>query len=323
MSLLSSSLNTEEMIRRFARLGRMRHAILFFFVLSGGLALGDPLQPVFGDKRYIEYLPGTLPVIIGAPHGGTLRPEEIPDRKLGKTMQDAATQELARLIRDDMTKRFGAAPHLITCLLHRSKVDCNREVDEAAQGDPAATQAYADFHGFITRASAAVAKASGAGLYIDLHGHRHEQELVEIGTLVTASKLDMTDEQLDAGDFIARQSSVRELDKRSPQSFSALLRGPQSLGGLLEARGFASVPSPAHPSPGANPYYNGAHSVEAHGSRLAGTISALQIECPFEAVREKEATRIKFSGALCDALEVFFRTHFAIELKDAKGRAAH
>jgi len=57
--------------------------------------------------------------------------------------------------------------------------------------------------------------------------------------------------------------------------------------------------------------------VEAHGSRARGTVSAVQIECPFKTVREKEETRIKFSAALCDALEVFFRVHFAKELKVA------
>lgn len=299
----------------------MRCAIVFLLIgLCGGMAAAEQPRAVFGSHGYIEYLPGGLPIVIGAPHGGSLKPKGVADRKEGRVVQDAFTQELARLIRDDMVKRFGAGPHLIVCRLHRSKVDCNREIGEAAQGDDAATIAYKEFHGFITEACGAVEKKWGAGLYIDLHGHRHEQELVEIGGLVTGAKLALTDAELDAGDFIARQSSIRELDQRSPQSFAALLRGPQSLGGLLEARGFASIPSPAHPSPGTNPYYNGAYSVETHGSRGGGAISALQIECPFKSVRERDETRAKFSAALCDALEEFFRVHFGKELKSA---AAH
>lgn len=306
------------MNQAYGRLDRMRHAIVFLLIcLCGGMAAAEQPKAVFGSHGYIEYLPGSLPIVIGAPHGGSLKPKDMPDRKEGKVMQDAFTQELARQIRDDMAKRFGASPHLIVCRLHRSKVDCNREIGEAAQGNVLATQAHTEFHGFITQACDAVEKKSGAGLYIDLHGHRHEQELVEIGGLVTGAKLALTDAELDAGDFVARQSSIRELDKRSPQSFSALLRGPQSLGGLLEARGFASIPSPAHPAPGTNPYYNGAYSVERHGSRGRGTVSAVQIECPFTAVREKAETRVKFSGALCDALEEYFRVHFAKNLKSA------
>jgi len=65
----------------------------------------------------------------------------MPDRKEGKALKDAFTQELARLIRDDLTKRFGAAPHLVVCRLHRTKVDRDREIGEAAQGNAAAAQA--------------------------------------------------------------------------------------------------------------------------------------------------------------------------------------
>lgn len=294
----------------------MRLPVLFLlFGLCGGSAVADQSKPVFGSHEYIEYLPGTLPIVIGAPHGGSLKPKEIPERKEGKVVQDAFTQELARLIRDDMTKRFGAAPHLIICRLHRSRLDCNREIAEAAQGDATATQAFNDFHGFITQACDSVQKSFGAGLYIDLHGHRHEQELVEVGGLVKANALAKNDAELDAGDFIARQSSLRELDKRSPQSFSALLRGPQSLGGLLEKRGFAAIPSPTHPAPGAAAYFNGAYDIETHGSREHGTVSAVQIECPFTTVREKPDSRMRFSAALCDALEEYFHVHFAMDLK--------
>lgn len=281
--------------------------------ITSGFA--DQPQAVFGTRQFVEYLPGSLPVVIGAPHGGSLKPDDLPDRKDGKVMKDAFTQELARMIRADMIARFGAAPHLIICRLHRSKLDCNREVVEAAQGSPQAVQAYEEFHAWITRACDSVQKKDGAGLYLDLHGHRHEHGLVEIGMLVPATKLALSDAGLDAGDFIARQSSLRELDQRSPQTFSALIRGSQSLGGLLEARGFASIPSPAHPSPEGGPYYNGAYDVETHGSRLQGSVSAVQIECPFENVRQTEEKRKKFSEALCESLDEFFRVHFGRSLK--------
>lgn len=294
--------------------------IVLLLLVPGGFTSADQSKPVFGSHEFIEYLPGSLPVVIGAPHGGALKPDTIPERKEGKVVKDAFTQELARLVRDDMEKRFGAPPHVIICRLHRSRVDCNREVAEAAQGDPTATVAFNDFHGFISRACAAVEKTHGAGLYIDLHGHRHEQELVEVGGLIKAASLEKPDAELDAGDLVARQSSLRELDRRSPQSFSALLRGPQSLGGLLEKRGFPSIPSPAHPSPGKNDYFNGAYDITAHGSREGGTVSAVQIECPFTTVREKPESRARFSAALCDALEEYFRVHFQMDLKNLPGR---
>ena len=34
-------------------------------------------------NEYIEYIPGTLNIILSAPHGGGLQPDEIPDRDAG------------------------------------------------------------------------------------------------------------------------------------------------------------------------------------------------------------------------------------------------
>lgn len=294
-----------------------RSLSLLIVLLLGRIAAcfaGEP-RAIFGVDQYVEYLPGHLPVIIGAPHGGTLKPESIANRTVGRVAQDSFTQEMARQMREEMRRQFGAAPHLIVCRLHRLKVDCNREVREAAQGNAAAETAYREFHGFIATARGRVQQDFGCGLYIDLHGHRHAQQLVEIGQLVPATKLDLSDAQLDAGDFISRQSSIRELDRRSPYSFSALLRGPKSLGGLLEARGFSSTPSPAHPSPGNHEYYNGAYDVEIHGSRTSGTVSAVQIEAPFKGARDTPENRAHFVVALSEALGEYFEAHFQMPLK--------
>ena len=35
------------------------------------------------SESYVEYRPGTLNVILSAPHGGSLRPDSIPDRSIG------------------------------------------------------------------------------------------------------------------------------------------------------------------------------------------------------------------------------------------------
>ncbi len=297
----------------------MRFPALLLLLPSGLMAASPPAaeaaKPELGTSQYIERIAGGLPVIIGAPHGGTLKPAGIPDRTAGMVAQDSHTQELARMIREEMQRLYGAAPHLIVCRLHRLKVDCNREIKEAAQGNAGAERAFHEFHAFIARSRAEVEKEHGCGLYIDLHGHRHEEALVEIGSLVPAAKLGLADAELDAGSLVSRMSSIRELDARSPQPFSALLRGPQSLGGLLQAKGFPSIPSPAHPSPGSKPYYNGAYDISIHGSRSSGTVSALQVECPFAGLRDKAENRRRFAKALSEALGEYFKTHFGMELK--------
>ncbi len=314
------------MILHPLRFERMRFVWLAFVTtLWLGLipaCLAEEGRPVFGTGQYVEYLPGALPVILGAPHGGTLKPQGVPDRTAGRVAQDSFTQEIARMIREEMRKQFGAPPHLVVCRLHRLKVDCNREIREAAQGNAVAETAHREFHGFITRAREQVQRDFGRGLYLDLHGHRHERALVEIGQLLTAAKLNLSDAELDAGGFISRQSSLRDLDQRSPHSFSDLVRGPKSLGGLLEARGIPSTPGPAHPSPGNHAYYNGAYDVEVHGSRAGGTVSAVQIEAPFKTVRDTPENRRRFAVALSDALGEYFSVHFGMPLGPARNDTA-
>src|SRR5690606_29889826 len=50
-----------------------------------------------GANMYVEFTPGDLPVVISAPHGGTLEPQSIPDRSApGATIvRDANTDDLA------------------------------------------------------------------------------------------------------------------------------------------------------------------------------------------------------------------------------------
>src|SRR5262245_41938442 len=62
---------------------------------------------------YIKYWPGELPIVISAPHGGTRKPDDMPDRTYGVTVLDGYSASLATAIRDAMLERFGRAPHLI------------------------------------------------------------------------------------------------------------------------------------------------------------------------------------------------------------------
>jgi len=62
-------------------------------------------------------------------------------------------------------------PHVIICDLHRSRVDVNREVNEATFGMSNAKIVYDEYHDFIHRA---IVNSSNSGsrnvFYIDIHG---------------------------------------------------------------------------------------------------------------------------------------------------------
>ncbi|MDA1307687.1 MAG: N-formylglutamate amidohydrolase, partial [Acidobacteria bacterium] len=196
----------------------------------------------FGTLNYVEYIPGDVPVVISVPHGGALTPATIPNRTTGTTVTDTNTIELGHAITQAFLARTGRRPHLVLVHLLRTKLDANREVVEAAQGNPDAIRAWTEYHTFIELAMAAVRQRSGTGLYVDLHGHGHAKARLELGYLLTAETLNGTDDALNAA-HAASASSLRLLASPSSVSSAGLIRGPMSLGGFLEAQG-PSVPSP-------------------------------------------------------------------------------
>ncbi len=266
-------------------------------------------EAVFGRKGYVEYAPGTLPLVLTAPHGGDAHPAEIPDRTFGVTAADRNTVELARAVREALLELTGEAPHLVLSHLHRSKLDPNREEEEAAQGNPFALQAWREFHRFVRVARDTVRARYGSGLLLDLHGHAHEIQRLELGYLLSAETLNRPDAELNAPSVVA-SSSVRALAEVTSVTFSELIRGPTSLGGLLQAEGIRSVPSPADPSPGSAPYFSGGTITREHGSLRAGeTVSAIQIEHHFEGVRDTDGNRRAYAEALARTVRTFMRTH--------------
>jgi len=286
--------------------------ILFFLFVSAA-----PLQAQTAElETYIEVRHGTLPIVLTVPHGGSLKPANVLARRYGVTGTDSNTIPLAELLIEELEARYGGKPHAIISRLHRTRLDPNRDLEEAAQGDPTAIAAWQRFHDSAQNACDSVMKKSGLGLLLDIHGHRHLEQRVELGYLVKGDILKRSDEELNADAALIASTCIRDLDKRSPQSFAELLRGPQSLGGLLEFRGFRSLPSPSRTSPGfMASYFSGVYDVAAHGSRRGGTVSAIQVECPWNNVRDTPENQRRFAVALADSLGVYFEVHFGRKLK--------
>ena len=270
-----------------------------------------PGQSRFGRHRYIEYVTGNLPVILSAPHGGREQPPELPDRQQGTFAFDTNTQELARAVAHELHERTGGWPHVIICRIHRRKVDCNREIVEGAAGDPLAEQAWQEFQGYIETARASVVKTHGRGLYIDLHGHGHAQQRLELGYLHSAEQLAADDATLNAAPY-PTDSSLRAIAALGRVPYAGLVRGPQSIGALLEAAGFPCAPSPTTPHPAA-PYFRGGYNTGRHG-RDAAPLAGLQIETNSRGVRDTPENRAKFARALASTLETFLSVQMGVGL---------
>ena len=91
---------------------------------------------------------------------------------------------------------------------------------------------------------------------------------------------------------------VRALAGTVDISFAKLIRGPASLGGLLQQRGTRSVPSTADPDPDGGAYFSGGYNTKRHGSRDGGTISGIQMEHHFPGLRDTEQNRNAYATML-------------------------
>ena len=275
----------------------------------------EPGKCYFGRSNYIEYIAGDMPLIISAPHGGTLKPAEIPDRKHGEFISDAHTEELARAVQQAFHDRFGHFPHVTICRLDRHKVDCNRGLDEGAGEHVGARQAWRDFQGFIEIARSNVLASAGTAFYIDLHGQSHAVKRIELGYCLTDSQLTSTDLVLNEPAY-AERSSIRSLARRVGVPFGELLRGTNSIGGLLAAKGYPAVPSPAMPDPGlGDSYFDGGYNTRRHGSARGGAIDGVQMEVNYAGVRDNAVNRARFSVALAQVFEVYFACHYGLDLR--------
>ena len=271
-------------------------------------------QIIYGKNNFTAYQRGRLPIIISIPHGGNIAPANIPDRTCNNptTVTDAYTIELGRQIDSSLFNLTGCHAHLIFCHLKRTKLDCNRNLDDGACSNLEAENAWMEFHKFIDTAEfLAQLEYQGKALFIDLHGHGHAIQQLELGYSLTANQLDQSDSVLNTQNYI-NSSSIRNLVSKNNNGFShaELIRGQYALGTILTNAGYPSVPSFATPTPGSNPYFDGGYNTQNYTSNLAGnTVDGLQIECNYTNVRENYTTRKVFGEALAKSILSYLEIH--------------
>ena len=273
-----------------------------------------PGAAYWGRKNYIEYVAGDLPVIISSPHGGFLKPSEIPNRTWGVLGSDTGSQEKTFEVANYLKKITGRQPHLIINRLHRSKLDANREIKEAAQGSKWSEQAWTEYHQFIGAARDWVTKRCGGGHYFDFHTNAHSAKWVELGHLLTSSDLDRSDTALNDSSYI-NKSSMQTLGGTAGVNFPEIVRGPSSLGGLLISRGYKAVPSPKYPHPNGQGFFSGGYNTSRHGSKSGGVIDGTQVES-YVSFINNEAGRDDYSLKLAQSIGAFLELHYQFVLED-------
>ncbi|MCL7754672.1 T9SS type A sorting domain-containing protein [Polaribacter sp. Z022] len=191
------------------------------------------------SKKYIEYIPGTMPVIISAPHGGTLTGSELSTRGCGTGEMDDNTDILIREIQKNCYEQFGVYPYIIINNLRRNKLDPNRNESVATCGNSSAKPYFDAYHGFIDDASADVSSKFGKGLYIDLHGQSHSIPRIEAGYNLPSSSFDEDLNNSSTNVAELARVTIKNLINNNLQNltFEDLIRGSQSFGGLMQTTG--------------------------------------------------------------------------------------
>lgn len=291
--------------------------LLYGLLLLPQMALGQvyvPGQTYWSADGYIEYRCGSLPLIITAPHGGYLSPDSLPTRACqgASTVQDGFTLELAQAIDSMYALNHACRPHIIISHLHRRKLDPNRDSSEASCDDARSMAVWRAFHGFVQAARDTVQQKYGKGLLLDLHGHAHTLERIELGYQLTGDHLRSGDSAINST-FRVQRSGIRSLVALNlgAQTHSQLLRGPQALGSWLHASGYPSVPSQQDTAPQVGePFFSGGYITERHSSMFGGNVDAVQLEHFMTGIRNTAANRARYADTLRLVTNRFLATHY-------------
>lgn len=251
----------------------------------------DALGPNSEPNSTILVIPGSGPLVISVPHGGTLRPPSIPDRTLGCMEPDTHTAQLALAIHTYLLRRWGAlspsssssmpdvgtTPAIIVGKLHRVKVDLARPRGTCASPDSdsdssgeAGRRSWDEYHGAVREALDEALDRHGRAHLVDLHGQCH-RDASEVGCMLTNAELRTTlgrrhsrsggktgksvcgdnESRYGASDaLLLERSSLSAMSNL--EAYSGLddaIRGPHSVGTLLQKSGYSAVPSADMPHP--------------------------------------------------------------------------
>ncbi len=282
---------------------------------DGPYLYGETYQ---GRKGYTTYYPGNIPVILSIPHGGDISPSEISNRTYGVTVTDSNTIELGIAIRNYFYSNYNIRPYVIINNLKRTKLDANRDKAEAAQNNIYAERAFDEFHFYIEKAREDIISKFSTGILFDIHGHGINPDGFNdlrtwIGYLLTADELDNSNDYIDQNISI-NDVSIYSLLNSSGQTLSQLLSGPNSLGALFENNNYTALPSPESRSPEGMRYFSGGYNTFRYGTNREFNFSSIQLEFPFQGLRDTPQSRTQFSSIFVDLVHEYFLIHLNIDL---------
>ena len=279
-----------------------------------------PGDVITDSQGYISYRVGNTPIIITVPHDGTLTPSTFPDRT-GSSVRAENTRKVAEQFAYFFNANSnGLYPHIIYNNISRSKLDPDLNQMDGAQGNSYANLSYGTYHSFLQTAIDSVEAYFDAGILLNLVEHNHSNQKVELGYLLSASDLDLTNLQLNS---YSTQSSVSQIANISTSSFAEVIRGYNSLGTLIVGRSYTSndvtysfeaVPTLDNPTIGSTDYSSGGYTIAQYGSSNGGKINGIDVATPFAGFRDNANAYRALAVILEESVKIFYQENLGVIL---------
>jgi hypothetical protein len=260
---------------------------------------------------YTEVQYGNMPLIISVPHGGVENPSTIPDRTCPNitTDTDSKTIELANAIDSVCKADYVFQPYLVINYLKRTKLDQNREIIEATCSNSSIETIWKNYHFSIDTSISKVLNKYPQCLFIDLHGHGHTKQRLELGYLVSATALRNPSTILPSS-----TSYYNMLQQNLFLSSNQFLTTSNSFGTLMANKNFPSVPSMQDVAPLiTDEYFDGGYNTKTYTSSIYPKVYGWQMETNFLNVRDTETSRVNFAKAFLQSIMQFYTTNTSLK----------
>ncbi len=294
--------------------------VLLFCLWASVSLLAQPFKEgnVYYDKnKWVEFVPGNMPLVISVPHGGLINLADVPDRDCPDAVVviDSHTQDLARAIDSVFRRDYHFHPYIVFCNLRRLKVDMNREIELGTCGHEEMRGTWIHWHNMVDTALAMAVKQYGQSVYIDLHAQGHPEQRLELGYLLKESELK---ESFTGGNdtVYTSKASINNLisGSKGKLNLKDMLTGTNAFGTWMVESGFPSVPSKQDPFPYPNQkYFNGGYNTARYSK--TPNVFGWQIETNYKGVRDTPNAYYSFAEAFVKNIMRYIATYTTIDVK--------
>lgn len=295
--------------------------ILFVVTSVIGFAQQKTSSPKihFDNENWTEYIEGNMPLVISVPHGGRIVVDTLPvrDCKGAVVVTDGNTIELARAIQAYFQKEYQLTPHIIISHLSRKHLDQNRELDNGATcGNKQVEKPWYTFHNFVDSALNLATAGGNRAMYIDLHGHGHKNQRLEIGYNLTKGELN---ELLsDKFDGKSKYHSIANLLKsENSLNFKEIIFGDNAFGTFLVNNGVPATPSKQDLVPTKEEaFFSGGDNTRRFTGKKYPNVFGLQIES--DGTARRAANRENTAKGISEAVVQYLNTYAKSQIKASK-----